>query len=323
MGAMAETLTSLSSTQAQSDQSIPTLGRPDLITSTPGAITSHTPAHTVISAGGQAAISTALDANLLSQRHTAWAVKDGISLFTRGEAKDAKHPVQDIGMKLHAASGNVNTQAQSGGITITAAKAIDIQSTTANITISAPSSLMLNGSGGYIKINGGDIEIGTSGAASFKASMKELAGGGSASNAPPLLPRPPDWHTEKADQFFHIRSHDGQPVANRRYRARTGNIQIDGFTDGSGKTRLLTGHVDQHAQIELVDERFDEHFVIRDSRGQSLANFPYVIRSSSGVELHGRTDRHGRTSLFTSDEVESLSLTYTAPNDFPPAEGVN
>jgi type VI secretion system secreted protein VgrG len=86
-----------------------------------------------------------------------------------------------MGMKLHAASGNVNMQAQSGGITVTAAKAIDIQSTTANITISAPSSLMLNGSGGYIKINGGDIEIGTSGPASFKASMKELAGGADAS----------------------------------------------------------------------------------------------------------------------------------------------
>jgi type VI secretion system secreted protein VgrG len=46
---------------------------------------------------------------------------------------------------------------------------------------------MLNGSGGYIKINGGDIEIGTSGAASFKASMKELAGGGSASASGPAL----------------------------------------------------------------------------------------------------------------------------------------
>lgn len=187
MGAVAEILTSLSSTQAQSDQSIPTLGRPDLITSAPGAITSHTPANTVMSAGGQATISTPTDANLLSQRHTAWAVKDGISLFTRGEAKDGKHPVQDVGMKLHAASGNVNVQAQSGAITVTAAKAIDIQSTTANITISAPSSLMLNGSGGYIKINGGDIEIGTSGAASFKASMKELAGGGSASASGPKL----------------------------------------------------------------------------------------------------------------------------------------
>ena len=91
-------------------------------------------------------------------------------------------------MKLHAASGNVSTQAQSGGITVTAAKAIDIQSTTANITISAPSSLMLNGSGGYIKINGGDIEIGTSGAASFKASMKELAGWECIRNSTPSFP---------------------------------------------------------------------------------------------------------------------------------------
>ncbi|MFN4266967.1 MAG: DUF2345 domain-containing protein [Aquabacterium sp.] len=183
MGALGETISSLQGTAKQGEHHIPTLDRPDLIASAPGAITSHTPAHTVVSAGGQAAISTATDANLLSQRHTAWAVKDGISLFTRGEAKDSKHPVQDTGMKLHAASGNVNTQAQSGGITVTAAKAIDIQSTTANITISAPSSLMLNGSGGYIKINGGDIEIGTSGAASFKASMKELAGGSSASGS--------------------------------------------------------------------------------------------------------------------------------------------
>ena len=178
---------SLNEHSSQGEQSIPVFDAPNLVFSAPGAITSHTPAHTVISAGGQATISTPTDANLLSQRHSAWAVKDGISLFTRGQAKDAKHPVQDIGMKLHAASGNVNMQAQSGGITVTAAKAIDIQSTTANITISAPSSLMLNGSGGYIKINGGDIEIGTSGAASFKASMKELAGGGSASASGPGL----------------------------------------------------------------------------------------------------------------------------------------
>ena len=43
--------------------------------------------------------------NILSQRHTAWAVKDGISLFTRGEAKDGQRAVMDVGIKLHAASG--------------------------------------------------------------------------------------------------------------------------------------------------------------------------------------------------------------------------
>ena len=88
-------------------------------------------------------------------------------------------------MRLHAASGNDGTQAQSGGITITAAKAIDIKAPPANITISAPSGLMLNGeSGGYIKINGGDIEIGTSGAAVLKASMKRLAGASASAQWP-------------------------------------------------------------------------------------------------------------------------------------------
>jgi len=136
--------------------------------------------HTTLTAGQ--------DTNLLAQRHAAWAVKDGISLFTRGEAKGAQRAVQDVGLKLHAASGNVNTQAQSDAFTLTAQKAVDLQSTTANITISAPNRILLNGGGGYIKIEGGDIEIGTSGQAGFKASMKELTGGGSASNSGVSMP---------------------------------------------------------------------------------------------------------------------------------------
>jgi type VI secretion system secreted protein VgrG len=81
----------------------------------------------------------------------------------------------------------VNTQAQSDAFTLTAQKAVDLQSTTANITISAPNRILLNGGGGYIKIEGGDIEIGTSGQAGFKASMKELTSGSSASGSAPEL----------------------------------------------------------------------------------------------------------------------------------------
>src|SRR5690606_33914351 len=105
------------------------------------------------------------DANLLSQRHMAWAVKDGISLFTRGEAKDEQRAVQDMGVKLHAASGNVNVQAQVDAFTLTAQKAIDLQSTAAHIVITAPEKIVLNGGGSYIKIEGGNIELGTSGPA--------------------------------------------------------------------------------------------------------------------------------------------------------------
>ncbi|MDE1998679.1 MAG: type VI secretion system tip protein VgrG [Burkholderiales bacterium] len=233
---------SLHSTAQQGDQNIPTLGRPDLVATAPGAITSHTPAHTVIRAGGQAAISTPTDVNLLSQRHTAWAVKDGISLFTRGEAKDAKHPAQDIGMKLHAASGNVNMQAQSGGITLTAEKAIDIQSTAANVTISAPSSLMLNGGGGYIKIDGADIEIGTSGLASFKASMKELAGGGSVprSGMPMAVPADlPGRFSTQLDAADLVAGVDGRDSLGYKALMPDGST-IRGKTDSQGSTTRFT-----------------------------------------------------------------------------------
>lgn len=157
--------------------------RPDLVLSASGDIASATPASTLVATGANVSLTTGADANLLAQRHQAWAVKDGISLFTRGEAKDTQRAVQDVGIRLHAASGNVRTEAQSGPFTLTAQKAIDLQSTAADIVITAPERIVLNGGGGYVKIEGGNIEIGTSGAAQFKAAAKELTGGGSASGS--------------------------------------------------------------------------------------------------------------------------------------------
>ena len=218
---------------------IPVTDRPDLLLSAAADISSATPAHTVLSAGQHTTVTAGQDTNLLSQRHTAWAVKDGISLFTRGEAKDGQRAVQDVGMKLHAASGNVNTQAQEGSFTLTAEKAIDLQSTAANITISAPSKIMLNGGGGYIKIEGGDIEIGTSGQASFNASMKELAGGSSASGAGPALSKAKDLFDE---QFVLVDKQSSVPLAGTPYRIENtkGDVVALGVTDEQGRTSRVS-----------------------------------------------------------------------------------
>jgi len=288
--------------------SIPITARPDLVLSAAADISSATPAHTVIAAAQHTTITSAQDTNLLSQRHAAWAVKDGISLFTRGEAKDTPRAVQDVGMALHAASGNVNVQAQSDAFTLTAAQAIDLQSTEASIVISAPSKIMLNGGGGYIKIEGGDIEIGTSGHAAFLGSMKELSGGCERSVNPPMFARPSNWEAEKGDQFFILKSHHGKPIANRRYRAISGNQCVEGFTDIQGHTQILIGHVDQYARFELIHEVYDEHFILLDPRGTPLCSMGYKIKSKSGVEIEGVTDRLGRTALFAGDEVEELTL---------------
>ncbi len=167
--------------------SIPVFEQPHIVLSAPGDISMLTPANTVIALGGHATITATQDVNITSQRHTAWAVQGGISLFTRGESKNPERPVQDVGLKMHAASGNVNVQAQSGKFGLTAEKTIDIQSTGGCVVISAPQRLVLNGGGSFIEIDGCNITIGTSGKASFKAAMKILTGGASASAQGPTL----------------------------------------------------------------------------------------------------------------------------------------
>ncbi|WP_306564765.1 type VI secretion system Vgr family protein, partial [Aquabacterium sp.] len=228
---------------------IPATERPDLVMSAAGDIAALTPAHTVLSTGQHTTLTAAQDTNLLAQRHQAWVVKDGISLFTRGEAKDKQRAVQDVGMKLHAASGNVRTEAQSDAFTLTAQKAIDLQSTAADIVITAPNRIVLNGGGGYVKIEGGNIEIGTSGKASFKAAMKELTGGESASGNGPMLTKANDLFDE---QFAITDEQTGEVLPFYKYRMEneSGEVLARGFTDSAGKTSRI--HTAQGRKIRVV-----------------------------------------------------------------------
>ena len=218
---------------------IPVLGKPDIVLSAAGDIAGLTPASTVMAVGQHATVTASQDINLLAQRHQAWAVKDGISFFTRGEAKDSQRAVQDTGMKFHAASGNVNVQAQNGPLSVTAQQAVDIQSTSADIVISAPNCIMLNGGGGYIKLEGGNIEIGTNGSASFLASLKILEGGASASfDAPPTVGAGQLFD----EQFVLTDDHTQLPIAGAPYRIENsrGQTVAIGLTDPQGQTTRVS-----------------------------------------------------------------------------------
>ena len=202
-------------------------------------IHSATPAHTVIAAGQHLTATTEQDTLLLAQRHHAWAVKGGIGLFTRGEATDAQHPVSDTGIRLHAASGNVSVQAQSAALNLTAKQTVDLQSTQASVHISAPQRIVLNGAGSYLLIDGGNIEMGTSGPARIEAAAKELAGGGSASGQGPSLNKAQDLF----DEQFQLRDElSGLPLAGEPYRILNshGTVLATGLTNSEGKTMRYT-----------------------------------------------------------------------------------
>jgi type VI secretion system secreted protein VgrG len=229
---------------------IPVLGTPDIVLSSAADIASLTPANTVMSAEGCTTVTASQDINMLAQRHHAWAVKDGISLFTRGESKDSQRAVQDTGMKFHAASGNVNVQAQSGPVSVTAQQAVDVQSTGASVTISAPMCIVLNGGGGYIKLEGGDIEIGTSGPASFLASLKILEGGADASSSSMSLKKTAE--LQRFNEAFIVKDEEtGEILPHVRYRIEdaSGNVLALGTTDEQGRTGRV--HTASATQIKL------------------------------------------------------------------------
>ncbi|MDI1350308.1 type VI secretion system Vgr family protein [Aquabacterium sp.] len=250
--ALQATLASLGTTASSDHGDIPTTGRPDIVLSAAADVHSATPAHTVIAAGQHLTATTEQNTHLLAQRHQAWAVKGGIGLFTRGELTDAQHPVTDTGIRLHAASGNVSVQAQSAALNLTAKQAVDLQSTQASVHISAPQRIVLNGAGSYLLIDGGNIELGTSGPAQFKAAAKELAGGGSANATQPTLAKPEGLFNEA----FTVRDEDtGEVMRHMRYRieGEQGRILAQGMTDENGQTARVHTRKPEKLKLFLLD----------------------------------------------------------------------
>ncbi len=156
-------------------------GRPDLIVAAPGGIASFTPASSLYSAGNTIAAVAGQDSQHLAQANHATAIKDGLILHTHGKATNTQKPNQEVGIKLHAASGSVNTQSQTGATKLTADKAIDVASTTGMVRITAPIHILMTAAGAALDIQSGSITLRGPGVVKFKAAMKDIGGPGSAS----------------------------------------------------------------------------------------------------------------------------------------------
>ncbi len=150
---------------------------PQMQLSSPAGIVACTPADAVLSAGTSSSIVAGQDINFAVQGDESTLVAKGISFFTYGKATNPSKPNQETGIKLHAASGKVSCQSQSGPTSLTGDKKITIASITKSVSIAAPKKhVLLTAQGAYIKLQGANIEVHAPGAVNFKASKKELAG---------------------------------------------------------------------------------------------------------------------------------------------------
>jgi type VI secretion system secreted protein VgrG len=145
--------------------------------------------HLVVASPAGIATTSGLDTHIASERHTAItsgkdvSVVTGTSLFA-SIRQTFRLFVQKAGMKLIAASGDIDIQALSNSIKLLAKLEISQQAN--RITISAKEELVINGGGSYARFAGGSIEIGTSGSFVARASTHSLPAGKSMNVAIPI-----------------------------------------------------------------------------------------------------------------------------------------
>ena len=173
---------------AGGDGQAPGWSAPALLGSGQAGVMSLTPADQGWVSGTQTVLTAGTALNWLSQGQLTLAVAGGLVLYTQGSEAASGSPTQERGIALHAAQGKVSARAHRNVAKLAAKTNVRIASTEAGVEIAAPNRhLLATAAGAYIRIEGGNIELGAPGTVEFKASRKELAGAQSASGEVPVF----------------------------------------------------------------------------------------------------------------------------------------
>src|SRR5690606_26733781 len=155
----------------------------------PDGVLSLTPADQAWVSGTQTTLLAGTDLDWLSQGETVIAAAGGIALFTQGSDAPAGKPNQETGIALHAAQGKVSARAHRNEAKVAAKTSVTLASTQADVELAAPSKhLLLTAKGAYLKLEGGNIELGAPGTIEFKATKKEWMSGANGQSVRPTLP---------------------------------------------------------------------------------------------------------------------------------------
>ncbi len=147
------------------------------------------------------------------------AAGEAVSLLANGQ-----------GMQLLAGKGPVNMQAQSDTLSISAQKDLDLQSSEGKVTLAAHQELILACGGAYIKLSGGNIELGCPGNILLKCANAQKMAAASLEIAPVEMPG-------GYGGGFILTDDQGNPQASTPYRITTAEGDVlQGITDSNGKT---------------------------------------------------------------------------------------
>ncbi|AVP28139.1 type VI secretion system tip protein VgrG [Escherichia coli] len=162
------------------------------------------------------------------------AAEGAVSLLSRNQ-----------GMQLLAAKGRVNIQAQSDDLSMSSQQNLDIQSSEGKVTVSANQELILACGGAYIKLSGGNIELGCPGQILLKSTNMQKMGPTSLDIASVEMPR-------GFGGGFILTDEAGVPQSSTPYRLTTAEGDIlQGITDKNGKTAPVNTSIPSVVKVEF------------------------------------------------------------------------
>ncbi|SIT50601.1 Rhs element Vgr protein [Paraburkholderia piptadeniae] len=245
------------------DDPSPEMTRPDLLVASSAGIAMTAADGTHMASYHDHAITAGRDVSVSSGRSFLASVRGAISMFA-----------YQLGLKLIAAKGKVEVQAQSDEMALAALKDVTVSSTDGRVVITASKEVWIGAGGSYIQINGSGIINGSPGPILEKTPSWDVPGASSVRAPLPVLPLTPlaQNPAEIYSQTFDVSTVAenrgiGPKLADQPYRVYLpdGTIQQQGMlTEGSTLTVSTSTSTKVKCEIgagdwSVAEDAYDRH----------------------------------------------------------------
>ncbi|WP_316992613.1 type VI secretion system Vgr family protein [Enterobacter ludwigii] len=242
------------------NSSLKYLKMPGLLASAPAGIGILSPEAVRLASGGASiSLMSGKNTDISAGQSFTVAASEAVSLFA-----------QAAGIKMYAGAGKVDIQAQADAMNVSALQDILVASGQGSVKVNASKELILSCGGAYIKLSGGNIELGCSGNILLKAANINQTG-------PATLDTPPLTFLKGYGGTFTVtdpESGDIKPFTSYKVTSPDGEV-LEGISDSSGKTAPFYSSTPGNVKIEFPREQKDEgpgHWVTVDHDYHGLKN---------------------------------------------------
>ncbi|MFP2165085.1 type VI secretion system Vgr family protein [Enterobacter ludwigii] len=213
------------------------LAKPGIILNAPEGVSITSPQAVRVASG-------AASVGIMSRQNTDISA---LKRFTVAAGEAVSMLARKAGMKLFAAKGKVEIQAQDDALEAIAKKDVTVTSVEGKVVITGATELIVNCDGAFMKLAGGNMELGAPGNILLKCTNVQKMGSADYDAPKPELPQ------GYSENFVAQDKESGDILANTRYRITTADGSVyEGRTDSEGKTAEIFGAAKSKINIELL-----------------------------------------------------------------------